>query len=92
MTRKVFPTLLSAMLIGCLAIGTLANLTDYTGIAVLIVAGLICMSTQLLANRINTLKFTHFRLVIGIGLLAMLASLVTRSLKPSSWFKPTTIN
>lgn len=73
MTRKAFSTFLSAILIGCLIIGTLGNLTDYTGIAVLIIAVLICISTQLLANRINTLKFTHFRFGIGIGLLAMLA-------------------
>lgn len=72
MNRKALPTFFSTVLISCLAIGTLSNLTDYTGIAVLIVAVLICVSTQLFANRINKLTFTHFRFGIGMGLLTML--------------------
>ncbi|MFC6254167.1 hypothetical protein ACFP1H_06160 [Secundilactobacillus hailunensis] len=72
MTRKVSPTFFSVVLIICLGIGSLGNLTDYTGIAVLIVAVLICVSSQLFANQINKIKMSHLRIGIGIGLLAML--------------------
>ncbi|MCO7127508.1 glycosyltransferase family 39 protein [Sporolactobacillus shoreicorticis] len=85
MNRKIFPTFFSLVLIICLLIGILGNLTKYTGVAVLIVTIFAFSCIRLLAPTINSLPFRRIKWGIGIGLGFMLvAQIFIMSVMPNT--------
>lgn len=72
MARKGYPLFFSIVLVGCLAIGALGNLTGYSGAAMLIVTILGLTGIRLFTADINKIKPIYVRLGIGVGLLVML--------------------
>ncbi|WP_338217574.1 hypothetical protein [Lacticaseibacillus salsurivasis] len=83
--KKIKPAFLPAILIICLLIGSIGNLTSVLGVPSLVVAALLGTGLYFAAPRLDRLTAKQLRWGLGLGLLAMLvAQIVVLHVMPNT--------